>query len=272
VARALRETLFAPADRVLLTSATLAPGGDFEPLLRAVGLEAGEAATECLDSPFPLARMVRCVVLEGAAPTDRAYVDELAAVLTALAPLGRSTLVLLTSFAMLESLAARLRAPLAAAGVPLLAQTPGEPAAPLADAFRDRPGSVLLGTASFWEGVDFPGSALEILVIARLPFPVPTDPVVEARSERIAAEGGDPFRELMLPEAVLRFRQGVGRLIRGASDRGVVLVADPRLVRSTYGARFAACLPARPMTARTPAEASALARDFMEREALPWPA
>ncbi|HEU4335066.1 MAG TPA: helicase C-terminal domain-containing protein [Candidatus Eisenbacteria bacterium] len=272
VARALRETLFAPSDRVLLTSATLAPGGDFGPLLRAVGLEAGEAATECLDSPFPLERMVRCVVLEGAAPTDRAYVDELAALLVALAPLGRSTLVLLTSFAMLESLAARLRAPLAAAGVPLLAQAPGEPAAPLADAFRDRPGSVLLGTASFWEGVDFPGSALEILVIARLPFPVPTDPVVEARSERIAAEGGDPFRELMLPEAVLRFRQGVGRLIRGASDRGVVLVADPRLVRSTYGARFAACLPARPMTARTPAEASALARDFMEREALPWPA
>ena len=272
VARALRETLFAPSDRVLLTSATLAPGGDFGPLLRAVGLEAGEAATECLDSPFPLEQMVRCVVLEGAAPSDRAYVDELAALLSALAPLGRSTLVLLTSFAMLESLAARLRAPLAAAGVPLLAQAPGEPAAPLADAFRDRPGSVLLGTASFWEGVDFPGAALEILVIARLPFPVPTDPVVEARSERIAAEGGDPFRDLMLPEAVLRFRQGVGRLIRGASDRGVVLVADPRLVRSTYGARFAASLPARPVTARTPAEASDLARAFLEREALPWPA
>jgi ATP-dependent DNA helicase DinG len=177
--------------------------------------------------------------------------------------------VLLTSFQMLESLAARLRAPLAALGVPLLAQAPGESAALLADRFRDRTGSVLLGTASFWEGVDFPGTALEILVIARLPFPVPTDPVVEARSERIAAEGGDPFRELMLPEAVLRFRQGVGRLIRGANDRGAVLVADPRLVRSSYGARFAACLPARPAVVRSPGEAAAVVREFLESEVLP---
>jgi len=173
---------------------------------------------------------------------------------------------------MLESLATRLRAPLAALDVPLLAQTPGAPAAPLAEEFRERPGSVLLGTASFWEGVDFPGASLEILVIARLPFPVPTDPVVEARSERISAEGGDPFKELMLPEAILRFRQGVGRLIRSASDRGAVLVADPRLLRAGYGARFAAVLPSRLVVARTPGEAAALIRDFMETEALSCPA
>jgi ATP-dependent DNA helicase DinG len=175
---------------------------------------------------------------------------------------------------MLEALGSRIREPLARLGVPLLTQAPGAPAAQLADAFRASPGSVLLGTASFWEGVDFPGAALEILVIARLPFPVPTDPVVEARSERIAAEGGDPFRDLMLPEAMLRFRQGVGRLIRSATDRGAVIVADPRLVRSTYGARFAATLPSTPVVARSPGAASETVREFMEREseALPCPA
>ena len=272
VGGALRDSIFAHAERVLLTSATLAPEGNFAPAVRALGLDPSEVESECLESPFPLDRMVRSVVLEGSAPSDAAYVDGLAAAVSSLAALRRSTLVLLTSFQMLEGLATRLRAPLAALGVPLLAQAPGAPAAPLADAFRDRPGSVLLGTASFWEGVDFPGAALEILVIARLPFPVPTDPVVEARSERISAEGGDPFKELMLPEAILRFRQGVGRLIRSATDRGAVLVADPRLLRAGYGARFAACLPSRPAVARTPAEAAALIRDFIETEVLPCPA
>jgi ATP-dependent DNA helicase DinG len=269
---ALRDTVFAHAERVLLTSATLAVEGAFDPVVRALGIDPADVEGEILESPFPLARMVRSVVLEGSAPNDAAYVDGLAAAVAALAPMRRSVLVLLTSFQMLEALASRLRAPLAALGVPLLAQAPGEPAAPLADAFRERTGSVLLGTSSFWEGVDFPGAALEILVIARLPFPVPSDPVVEARSERIVADGGDPFRELMLPEAVLRFRQGIGRLIRSANDRGALLVADPRLVRSSYGSRFKATLPAPPAIARTPADAAALVRDFMEMEALPCPA
>jgi ATP-dependent DNA helicase DinG len=268
----LRDTLFAHAERVLLTSATLASEGDFAPVALALGIDPADIDGAVLDSPFPLERMVRTVVLEGSAPGDAAYVEGLGELVTSLAAMRRSTLVLLTSFQMLETLASRLRAPLAALGVPLLAQAPGEPAALLADQFRDRTGSVLLGTSSFWEGVDFPGAALEILVIARLPFPVPTDPVVEARSERIVAEGGDPFRELMLPEAILRFRQGVGRLIRGATDRGAVLVADPRLIRSSYGARFAACLPTRPAVARTPGEAAELVRDFIETEVLPCPA
>jgi ATP-dependent DNA helicase DinG len=274
VGRALRESIFAHAERVLLTSATLAPDGDFAPTARSLGLEPDELASSSLPSPFPLERMVRCVVLEGSAPNEARYVEDLAATIVSLADLRRSTLVLLTSFQMLEALGSRIREPLARLGVPLLTQAPGAPAAQLADAFRASPGSVLLGTASFWEGVDFPGAALEILVIARLPFPVPTDPVVEARSERIAAEGGDPFRDLMLPEAMLRFRQGVGRLIRSATDRGAVIVADPRLVRSTYGARFAATLPSTPVVARSPGAASETVREFMEREseALPCPA
>jgi Rad3-related DNA helicase len=147
---------------------------------------------------------------------------------------------------MLDAVAAHLAPALEAEGIPLFTQTPGEAAGPLARAFREGSGAVLLGTASFWEGVDFPGEALEVLVIARLPFSVPTEPVIAARSERIVEEGGDPFRDLMLPEAVLRFRQGVGRLIRSATDRGAVIVADPRIVRSAYGRRFQAALPSPP--------------------------
>jgi Rad3-related DNA helicase len=190
---------------------------------------------------------VATLVLDGPEPGDPAFVASLAELVVGLTTAHRrNTLVLFTSYQMLEDLAARVRAPLAAAGIPLLAQVPGGAAAPLAHEFRSGGASVLLGTASFWEGVDFPGEALEVLVIARLPFPVPTDPLVAARSERIAEDGGDPFRELMMPEALLRFRQGVGRLIRTATDRGAVVVVDPRIVRASYGARFVAALPARP--------------------------
>jgi ATP-dependent DNA helicase DinG len=124
----------------------------------------------------------------------------------------------------------------------------------------------LLGAASFWEGVDFPGAALEVLIIARLPFPVPTDPLVAARAEQIEAEGGDAFRDLMLPEAVLRFRQGIGRLIRSAEDRGAVIVADPRIARASYGKHFLATLPAPPFVLRAPDEVVESVRDWLHRE------
>ena len=175
--------------------------------------------------------------------------------------------MLLTSYQMLDAVASRLAPALASEGIPLLTQAPGQAAAPLAEAFRDRAGSVLLGTASFWEGVDFPGTSLEVLVIARLPFAVPTDPLQEARAELLTSEGGDPFRDLMLPEAVLRFRQGIGRLIRTAEDRGAIVVVDPRLRRASYGALFAEALPGPPaVTAEVDALVEA-ARDWFGSEA-----
>jgi ATP-dependent DNA helicase DinG len=116
----------------------------------------------------------------------------------------------------------------------------------------------LLGVQSLWEGVDFPGESLEILVVAKLPFSVPDDPRVEARAERLRDRGLDPFRNDQLPEAVLRFRQGVGRLIRRADDRGVLVVCDPRLARSSYRAPFLAALPVAPGVLN---DAGALARD-----------
>ena len=109
-----------------------------------------------------------------------------------------------------------------------------------------------------WEGVDFPGEALEIVVVAKLPFSVPDDPLVEARAERLRSEDVDPFRADALPEAVLRFRQGIGRLIRRADDRGVVVVCDPRLATASYRRAFLEALPV-PVTAWR--DAAALADD-----------
>jgi Rad3-related DNA helicase len=249
VGTVLRDSIFSLSSSTLLTSATLSssPGDDLSDGASALGLPADQVESLRLPSPFPLERQVLTLVLDGLEPNDPAYPRSLAAAVAELAKtIRRNTLVLLTSYQMLEAVEAHLAPALEAEGIPLFAQTPGEAAGPLARAFREGSGAVLLGTASFWEGVDFPGEALEVLVIARLPFSVPTEPVIAARSERIVEEGGDPFRDLMLPEAVLRFRQGVGRLIRSATDRGAVLVADPRIVRSTYGRRFQAALPSAP--------------------------
>ena len=265
--------LFALCERILLTSATLVTEDDFTPLLESLGLDGDVVETARVASPFPLERQVLSVVLDGPDPKDPEFVERLAAAVVGLATsVRRNVLVLLTSYQMLDQLAARIRAPLLGASVRLLTQAPGEAAAPLAREFRAGEGMVLLGAASFWEGVDFPGAALEILVIARLPFPVPTDPVVAARSEQIVADGGDAFRDLMLPEAILRFRQGVGRLIRTADDRGVVVVADPRIARSTYGERFIATLPARPALERSPEALAEIARAWLVRETAECPA
>jgi len=273
VGEELRSQLFERSERTLLTSATLASGGDFEPLVASLGLGDASVESACLPTPFPLERQVFCAVLDGLVPGDAGYVDQLAEAVVSLAvTLRRNALVLLTSYQMLEQLAGRIRAPLEAAGIRLLQQVPGEAAAPLAREFRSEGTAVLLGAASFWEGVDFPGAALEVLIVARLPFPVPTDPVVEARSEQIEAEGGDAFRDLMLPEAVLRFRQGIGRLIRTADDRGAVIVADPRVLRSAYGAKFLAAMPVPPLTASAPDRLLAAAREWFDREGMACPA
>ena len=125
---------------------------------------------------------------------------------------------------------------------------------------------MLLGVQSLWEGVDFPGEALEVLVVARLPFSVPDDPIVEARAERLRERGLEPFRHDAVPEAVMRFRQGVGRLIRRATDRGVLVVCDPRLARASYRGAFRAALPVEP---RLWKDALGLAREagaFLTRE------
>jgi ATP-dependent DNA helicase DinG len=147
--------------------------------------------------------------------------------------------------------------------MPVWAQELDGSAIELARRFREARGALLLGTASFWEGVDFPGEALEVLIVTRLPFAVPTDPLVEARCERIDQLGESSFARAMVPEAVLRFRQGVGRLVRRRSDRGVLAILDPRIVNKGYGAHFRRGLPVALRTAATLNALAAEAKGFL---------
>ncbi|MFI5248695.1 MAG: ATP-dependent DNA helicase [Gemmatimonadales bacterium] len=248
----LREDLFARADTTIVTSATLAAEGRFEYLASRLGVDAPEFATRTgiFPSPFDYATQALLVV-----PTDLPAPNtdgerHAAGVVRIVRDVARAAdggvFALFTSHRDVREAAAALRAvPLAAmAGGPLELLVHGEDRRDaLLRRFRESGRAVLLGTNSFWEGVDVPGSALRALIIARLPFRVPTEPVTAAQCEAIEARGGEPFSDYMLPQASLRLKQGFGRLIRSATDRGVVVLADPRVVSRTYGRGLLDALP-----------------------------
>jgi ATP-dependent DNA helicase DinG len=213
-------------------------------------------------SPFALAEQMRTFVHD--AGEDEA--DGIARLVAELAGAARNQLVLFTAHERLRRARERLRALLPREHV-LLAQEWDGPAGRLAERFRRERGAILLGVQSLWEGVDFPGEALEILVMAKLPFSVPDDPLVEARGQRLRDQGLDPFRHDAVPEAVLRFRQGIGRLIRRADDRGVLVVCDPRLLSASYRGPFLAALPSMPQRCRNAAELASEATRFLESDA-----
>jgi DNA polymerase-3 subunit epsilon/ATP-dependent DNA helicase DinG len=171
-------------------------------------------------------------------PGYQRYVEM--AIVDVAASLGGRTLVLFTSYSQLSATAKAIEQPLADAGIALFAQTEGSSRQQLLDNFRmDGTRAVLLGTRSFWEGVDVPGEALQAVVIVKLPFEVPSDPIFAARSETFE----NPFFEYSIPETVLRFRQGFGRLIRRQDDTGVVVVLDKRVLTKRYGQAFLYALP-----------------------------
>jgi DNA polymerase-3 subunit epsilon/ATP-dependent DNA helicase DinG len=151
---------------------------------------------------------------------------------------GRA-LILFTSYAQLKKTSQSIGPALAANGIEVFEQGEGASASTLLENFRSADKAVLLGTRSFWEGVDIPGESLSVLVIVKLPFDVPSDPIIAARSETFE----DPFNEYQLPEAILKFRQGFGRLIRTQSDRGVVVVLDKRILSKKYGKYFIESIP-----------------------------
>jgi ATP-dependent DNA helicase DinG len=224
----------------IFTSATLAVGEEFGHFTRELGLE--EAAVRRWASPFDFARQALLYLPRGLPPdpNDPAYTD---AVLDAAAPVleasGGRAFLLFTTLRALRRAHERLQGMLP---YPLLVQGTGSRSELLAR-FRSLGNAVLLGAQSFWEGVDVRGEALSVVIIDKLPFAPPDDPVLAARIEAIRARGGNPFTELQLPQAVLSLKQGAGRLIRDEADRGVLMLCDPRLAARAYGRQILKSLP-----------------------------
>ena len=238
VGEKLAADLFGPRRTVVLTGATLQAGDGFNFLRDRLGC--WDAGAAVIGSPFDFKQNALLYT-----PSDMPTPDhndyqrslEQAVQQAALAAEGR-TLVLFTSHSHLRTTAEAVRTPLAAAGLTVLQQGEGSRRRNLSD-FRANPRSLLLGTSSYWEGIDLPGEQLVCLLIARLPFAVPTDPLYVARSRLYE----DPFFEYAVPEAVIRLRQGFGRLIRTATDRGIVVLLDSRLWQRSYGDFFLDALP-----------------------------
>ena len=245
VAAELQATLFAMTRHCLFTSATLTTGGKFRYFLERLGLSP-ETATLSLSSPFNYQERTLIYVPEGVPePTGAGYPQALHGCMETLITHARGrTLVLFTSLAAMDLAQHQLRDRLP---YPLLVQ--GEaPRRTLLHQFSQETDSVLLAVASFWEGVDIPGESLSLVIIDKLPFEVPSDPVIMARINRIKSQGGNPFASFQVPRAILTLRQGVGRLMRTAGDRGVIAILDTRLFSKGYGRQFLKSLPPSPVT------------------------
>ena len=249
VADRLHDDLFRPLRTAVLTSATLTVGDRFDYQIERLGLDRIDPRrlqVQGIGSPFDYADQV-LVCVPAAFPTPRsdAFQDAVSRlILDLVVSTMRSTLVLFTSYTQLNRTFQDIEPELAEHGVTVLAQGTSGPRSALLDRFRRSDTAVLLGTDSFWEGVDVPGKALEMVILVKLPFAVPTEPLVQAQVERLEDAGRNSFFEYQVPEAVIKFRQGFGRLIRSTRDYGVVTILDQRVVSTAYGRLFLESLPA----------------------------
>jgi len=242
----MREAVFDVFDTAVFTSATLTVAGSFDYWGGRVGLLDVPRETDLarFPSPFPYREHALVAVpTDAPEPSSPAYQGYLEPFLGDLLDVteGRA-LVLFTSYEMLRAAHRALRDRLAEHGIVALRQGDDDRARLLAR-FSEDTSSVLFATESFWQGVDVPGESLQAVVLCRLPFRVPTDPILLARTEAIEARGGNAFGELSLPEAVMKFRQGFGRLMRRGTDRGIVVVTDVRVLTKRYGSLFLQSLP-----------------------------
>lgn len=241
------QRLFREGSSVIMTSATLAVDGRLDYFQQRMG--ASGVRGMILDSPFDHARQMRICIARGISePDTRGYAEQLPSwIVRSIDRTKGKALVLFTSAAMMRSVAAAVAQDLDRRGITLLVQEAAEQRHALLQAFRRDIHSVLFGLESFWMGVDVPGEALEHVIITRLPFAVPNHPLIEARLEQIQLRGGNAFLEYTLPEAVLKFRQGVGRLIRSTTDTGLVTLLDARVLTKRYGRVFITSLPPSPV-------------------------
>jgi ATP-dependent DNA helicase DinG len=228
----------------IFTSATLAVGRNFDHYTGQLGLS--DAQTGCWDSPFDYAQQARLYVPRGLpAPNSREHTE---AVVDAALPLLRASggraFLLFTTLRALNVARERLTDALAREGLdlPVLVQGDGSKTE-LLMRFRALGNAILLGSASFWEGVDVPGDALSVVVLDKLPFAPPDDPLLAARLAKLESDGGQPFMDWQLPQAAIALKQGAGRLIRTETDRGVLMIGDPRLTDKPYGRRIWQSLP-----------------------------
>ena len=243
----LRDELFNAVPSVIMTSATLAVQKEnFSFTKNRIGLTQNDE--KLLGSPFDYQRQVQLFLPGPDAPDPAAQASQYETYVCdqikrhAAATDGHA-FVLFTSYAMLKSCSRRLSAWLAERDLNLLSQGSGLPRSLMLERFRSNPRAVLFGTDSFWQGVDVPGDALQTVIISRLPFSVPDHPLTEARVERIRENGGNPFMDHQVPEAIIKLKQGFGRLIRSRDDRGRVVILDPRVRTKRYGRLFVESLP-----------------------------
>ena len=247
IAEILAKELYPPLASVLLTSATLTVGDKFSHLADRLGwdrIEGDRFASEVFPSPFDYRTQTLLALPDDLPPPDaRSFIPAFSdLVVDAVCAARGRAFVLFTSHETMRAVARRIEARLRPFGFPLLVQGT-EPRTTLLDRFRRAGNAVLLGNQSFWEGVDVPGDALSLVILARLPFRMPNHPLERGRAEEVESRGKSAFAHLALPQAVLGLKQGFGRLIRTRRDRGAVIIADSRVLERSYGKRFLASLP-----------------------------
>lgn len=242
----IRDELFNKVGTVILTSATLAVGGQsFDFIRKRLGLT--KSNEQKVGSPFDYKSQMKLILPEGMPDPAEAPVAYEAAVCEQIQKYVELTkghaFVLFTSYQMLRNCARRLTDWFISKNYGLYSQGDEMPRTMLLEKFRDDPAGVLFGADSFWQGVDVPGDALQNVIITKLPFSVPDHPLLEARLESIRSSGGNPFMDYQVPEAVIRLKQGFGRLIRSRTDKGIVVILDPRVKTKRYGKIFLDSLP-----------------------------